>query len=556
MCDGLVRCIIIYMSFILRALRDKPVALYGLDDSSPFQDYSGYGRSASATGGTPATSVSLARGAQYSTVFSNTVQGTFESPVFKAGTERDSFSLEVWARVSTPSTSGQLQILGNQGQMDGLTINGTTIGFSTKYSDSSEAKATHDIQVARTVHIVGVHTFNANYLYVDGELVDEVSISDVQQSLSFAGTGGTLYSGITSTSMEVALNSVAIYSYALNGDIVAEHYDYGRDLPDADAVASSFGGDEILVSLTNSTKYMSETWDTEREWNLGVFSNTSIVNDELRPQFEGDVSLPGQWTGCVALDSSPTTLFAATATWSGEGAVVDVSLDNTTWTTIQRGVNIPLITPGFDPTGQQLLVRVSFPGGIADDESYFDWIEITLVKSGTTPSYSGRTLTLSGVSQKRDYTPLELSDDWGAYVASSGTITISADQSSAAVPVRTLELWIKRTSSSTAPTISVSGTMYQNGAANSSALVTDRWTLMHIVAPSDVTGTVTITGPAQVGQVSVYSSALSAGNIQDIYNQYVGNTRVPVIDSSTIQVSEPAAAANIYASDWSIIAAG
>lgn len=85
------------MTFVQRAQADKPLGLWQLDDSTPFQDYSGYGRTATLAG-TEIKHPSLVNGALYGVVVDRTNKASFDCPVFVAGKENDSFTLEAWVR--------------------------------------------------------------------------------------------------------------------------------------------------------------------------------------------------------------------------------------------------------------------------------------------------------------------------------------------------------------------------------------------------------------------------------------------------------------------------
>lgn len=545
------------MSFVLEALRNKPLALYLMDDTSPFQDYSGYNRTASAAGGTPPKHISLCKGAAFATVLGNSITATFASPVFNQGFEHQSFSLEAWVRVISPNaTPVEQQVLGNSGRMDGLTIKGTVVSFVTKYTTAPEARASYDLQQEQSVNLIGVHTKDKNSLFVNGELVSEVSLTEEQQADQFAPTSASLSSGSASSTQLIAVNGIGIYGSALDQVAAARHNLVGRNLPDGEEVVGSNEGDRIPLSLANANLFLDQWWSTEEDWKLADLSGVAVRDDRLVPQFDGDVSIHGEWLDTFALSTANTTsVYGVAFNWDGIGANIEVSLDGTTWEAVQRGVKVETIPAGFDPTNKVLLVRVTFPGGITNDESFLDNLNAVGLLTSTAPSVAGRVVSYVGATQEREYAPLTLHENWGVEIDAGGTVTISADTSDEASPARTLELWIKATGA-TNPTVSMTGTTYINGVAGSTTLPVDQWVLMHIVAAANVTGSITINGPAQVGQVGIYETALSASDVAGLYAQYVGTNTLRVGDNSLVQVAESANPVKIYAHDWSIQSSG
>lgn len=536
----------VVMNFVLTALQDRPQGLFQMDDTSPLQDYSGYNRVATATG-SPVEHAALVAGASYAPVL-GTYLPTYDVPVFKLPSE--SFTLSAW--VKQTSGTGEQQILGHTGQYDGLTINGTIVSFVTKYTAATEARCSFDLQTSRAVFVVGVHTEEKNSLYVNGELVSEVLLNDTQKSASFVT--GNVTSGETAGTSRMAVNNVAYYAYALSGDVVKRQYLAGMSVPPPDEVVVNSGGDYMPVSVEAFDTFLNQTWDTEEEWEAGQLQNVVVVDEQLVPQFDGDTSMPGSWLTSFDIESSNvTSIYGVNLNWDGEGATVQTSLDGTTWATATRGANIAAIPAGFNPTGKVLQVKVSFPGGIVNDESYLDHLNVVGFTTGTTRESDGRTLAYTLSHPESEYPHLEYHDNWGVDIKSGGSVVISADALES-LPARTLEVWIKRNGNT--PSISLTGDYYQNGILATSTLPDLSWVLLHVVAAADITGTITINGPAQIGHIGVYDTALTATQIANIYNAYVGRSVASVPDSSVLAITQVTNAAQIYAHDWSIQGAG
>jgi len=540
------------MTFVLDALRDRPQGIFQMDDTSPLQDYSGYNRTGTLTG-TLVKHTSLVKGAIYAPVLSSTSTVEFSSNVFKQGYEHEAFTLAVWCRVV--AGTGEQQVLGNSGQMDGITVNGTVVSFVTKYATAPEARCSFDTQHEQTVSVWGVHTESKNSLYVNGELVDEVDLTEAQQADTFVATTASLFSGATAGTQTIAVNAVAFYPRALSGQSISRQFNAGRITSSPERIVSAFAGNVVPVSMQNVQTFLNQEWRTSEDWSMGSLSNVSVVDNELVPQFDGDTSVPGYWYDSIAIASAGTTsIYGVVLDWDGEGVVVETSFTGATWGVQTRGRKVTTIAEGYDPTDKVLLVRVSFPGGILNDPAYLSSLKATGILSATTnPSSIGRTITYATATPEDDHEPLELHDNWGAGIYTGGSLAMSNDPNEGSA-VRSIELWIKRTG--TNPVISATGTYYQNGVIATDTLDSQEWTLMHITSPTNLTGTITIAGPAQVGQIVVYDRELSATEVADIYAAYTGSNVKRVTDTSIITITEPAQAADIYAYDWSITGAG
>lgn len=544
------------MTYTLDALQDRPLGLFQMDDSTPFTDYSGYDRVATATANAGST-VSLIKGASYGQVLHNTAVASFASPVFKQGSEAEPFTIGAWVKVVSPSGFSEQQVLGSPGQMDGLVINGNQISFVTKYLTAPEARCTYDLQTRRAVAVWGIHTKDKNMLYVNGVMVSEVNLTEEQQDDSFIATGTSLSSGASSGTQRISVNGVAFYPYALSAESILRQYNSGKDTPSIESISDTFSGDTLPVSTEVSKVFLNQWWQTEDDWTQAQLLNVAVLDSKLVPQFEEDTSVSGEWRDSFAIDSAnSTSIYGVVFNWDGEGAVVKVSLDGTSWETVSRGVKVTTIPTGFNPTDTVLQISVSFPGGIVNDTSYLDSLNAVGLLSNVSEVVQGRTITYNNATPEGEFRPMDHNDNFGVEIPTGGSIVVSADAAEA-TPMRTIEIWLKRTSASTNPTFSAAGaTIYQNGVNAGGTFTHDHWTLVHVVATADITGTFTITGPGQVGRVTVYDTALTATQITNIYNAYMGTNAVRVADASVINISEPATAATIYAHDWTIQGAG
>jgi hypothetical protein len=150
-----------------------------------------------------------------------------------------------------------------------------------------------------------------------------------------------------------------------------------------------------------------------------------------------------------------------------------------------------------------------------------------------------------------DYEPIAERDDFGIKLG-TGTLTLSADTQ--AINVNTISIWLKKLTA-TNPTISVAGTAYKNGAVGGT-LNQGEWAMYTITATAPITGTITISGDIQLGQVEIYDAVLSAQQIADLYAASVGVPILPAPDADVLTITNPNPSTRLYDYVWSISPAG
>lgn len=543
----------IYMTYLLSVLSEKPQGLWMMDDTTPFQDYSGYGRAGVINAGTATTAAALVAGAAFSQVFSNSNNAKFDSPVYVQGYESQAFSLEASIRLIDESGAPAVQkILSTTSNYDGLTVNGTVIGFSTQYLTAGTCLASYDIQTKRNVHIVGVHTNDKNQLYVDGVLVAETLMTVAQKADSYVATDGKLYLGFSTSTQKVAVNGLAVYSSPLNPIDINNHFLAARRTILADSIPQTFGGARIPLNIERASRFLRTTWDTLDDWNLGTVNQVSVVDGRLVPSLVAGVSVAGDWQAMVPLDYGLTSVYGVFLDWDSLNATVQISLDATTWETVVKRTKTTTIPDTFNPTGKDLFIKVSFAGGITDDPGYVDYLTITGLTTGTIPMFNTRTVTFTTpAAPMNDYEPIAERDDFGIKLG-TGTLTLSADTQ--AINVNTISIWLKKLTA-TNPTISVAGTAYKNGAVGGT-LNQGEWAMYTITATAPITGTITISGDIQLGQVEIYDAVLSAQQIADLYAASVGVPILPAPDADVLTITNPNPSTRLYDYVWSISPAG
>lgn len=505
----------------------------------------------------PATAASLTASAGYSSVFSNTAYAKFDSAVYRPGYESLPFTLEASIRVIDESGSTTEQkILSSSSNYDGITVNGTIIKFSTKYLTAGECAVTYDIQIKRNVHVVGVHTNDKNQLYVDGVLVGETGITAAQKIDAYVAGDGKLWLGTSTSAQQVSVNGLAIYPIALSDLVVKNHFTAARRTTLIETASATFNGVRYPMSLNLADAFVHQQWSTTEDWNIGTLNNVILINSQIIPLLVAGVSVAGNWQTGFPLDSSQkTSVYGLSLDWDGYGVVVQASLDGSTWETAVRGKKLALIPNAFDPTNKDLFIKVSFAGSISDDPSYIDNLSVVGFTTGLMPNIGGRDTTfVDPASPMTDYQPIEHRDNWGVKLG-GGSVTISADSTTDPVDMFTLNVWLKKFTS-TDPTFSISGTTnYKNGVSGGT-LNQGEWVMRTMTKATALTGNITITGDVQIGQIELFDHQLTAQEVADLYASSVGVYTSKATESDVLTITNPNPSTRIYDYSWAITSAG
>lgn len=470
------------MSYRLYAVKRNPLALWNLDDTAPFQEHSGTGYVGEVNPGStaPTKAASLVYGAEWSSVFDSTHVGRFTSPVFQQGMEHQSFALEAWVYPITRVVAdpvGPIKILSHTGIYDGLTIEGNVVKFTTKYLTADDSVCSFDLSMPRAAHVVGLHMPDYNALYVNGEEVDRVEITDAQKLDDFNdGATQYLYCGTTTTSAAVAVNGVAIYR-SIGIDGIKANYESGIRVTQQASVYPPYDATGFALNSGQGNAFMRFSWDSEEEFKNGLIDKVSISEEMIFPEYSDGVSVAGSWTGNVELTSTSNSIYGVMVEWSGLGVTVEGSLDATTWVTLDNRELVPMISPGFDPTDEALQIRVSFDGGLEDDPAYLESISLTGFVDNSFESVVNRDITATHPAVLRgDHQPILYREDNGVYL-NGATLSIGPDTSPESTENSVIELWIKPVSGAVTIEPPVS-TKYRNGVLDSTVPVGE-WSLLH-----------------------------------------------------------------------------
>lgn len=529
----------------------SPVSLWMLDDTTPFQEHSGSGNAAVVSAGTPTKSVPLVSGASFSSVFNNANRARFDNKLFTVGHEDRIFVLEAWILPVPKSDTGIQKVLSHEGaRNDGITVDGKVIRFGTSYVNFGDAFCEFDMQEYGLAHVVGIHTPDENELWVNGERVASVSITEDQRADSFDISSDYLYAGETTSTQELALNAVAFYN-SLSGEDIRRNYEAGIATLGQDSIFTQYGGSPLYLSIGDGSVFIEEEWVTGADFESGMKNNVEYSPERIRPAYDGDTSLAGDWTVSVPLDAQgDTSIYGVLISYTVNDATVEASLDGSSWTDVESGELLSIIPNGFDPTGEDLRVRVSFAGGVVDDPAYLDSLFIVGYRDNEVDNDMFRTVTISHPAALRNDREPNLYRDDNGVLLNGGTLTIGPDNSAEPEEAWALEVWVKVLSGTM--TTNFTGTKFRNGEAYTAPPVGE-WSLIHINNGADFAGNITIQGDLIVGQVNLYPEDVDA---ELIFKKYSGSDFVRYVDSDDVALSEAGTPTKVYTYDWSIDGAG
>lgn len=529
-------------------LRFKPRAYWKLDNTSPYTDYAGYSKTATLAG-TEQRGASLTTNCSFSQTVDSTRIITFGHSPFVNDKSIASFSLAVTMTPIYPtSTNAEQQVLSSPGQMDGITINGNTIYFTTIHKTTGSARCSYTLDYSKRVTILGVHTYAKNSLYIDGELVSEVDVTPEQALDAYLTTPTTLISGTTSSTQAFLLNEVAIYESALDGAAAKTIYD-DQTRGFIGNVPSTFGGDKVALSTAFRVPALAYSWTDAEDWDHAMQVNCIVDEDQLIPETRNGLSLDAQWITSVNMYNGSTVLNVSeiNVDYTGFGAVVSISFDGMNWTVINGS-----LAQSFNPFKKDLYVKVDFAAGL--DGAYLDNLYINLYTTNTVTTQSGKVVTYNiPATALREYPVQQLHAKWGVDIDTGGSVVVAHTSSIASV-----EYWIKMDAngliSDFRPMAGTSGTYYLNGVAvaNTFALKAGIW--YHVViVETTARADYTLKPGANYGMFAVYESLLTATQAANIYREYNGPITTTTSDTNALAVTENSTPALIYNTDYAVI---
>lgn len=415
------------------------------------------------------------------------------------------------------------------------------------------------------VHVVGVYDGIGMSLYVNGNIVDRISVEpgdfifDNPKMLSGVGQG------------RVVLDGLAIYHRSLQSSLIASHYNLGRDIK---AITDNLAALGASIYSFEDQQYMIEatkSWGIADRWEDGRFTDVTIQSNSLSG------AAGSEWHGIIPVPFSDT-IKRSRINWSGSGDfIVQTSIDNgSTWSVVDKRENVPGLLNGTDQ--YNIDVKIIFLG-----DAVVNNLEITLYTENTyTNNLSKRPAEFNGAVVTAYFThdQLEYRRYRGAKL-DGGQITILSDaRPDADNKIQSIDMWIKLEDTSNSYLISLESgeylkivsetfqsngmTLYINGIEGLSyTFESGEWIHLVIIFEAPVQGPLILGSNfnasgsnnfnGQIGSVSTYQFPLSVLDVARVYRSYFGGRRVGIQDASTISVVEGEGAWDLYNYDWSSV---
>ena len=357
------------MSYQLKVIKDYPIGFWPLDESSgtTAADSSGCGNNGTYVGSPASNMLPLIPGGVSGTKITNTAYITLPTSkdfygssvsnglANKYSSDND-FTLEVWISPSIQS-SLETAIFADSTDDIGLYWEKGDIVFKVSDTEQIRWAVTYS---KKSIHLVGVYSVNAIYLYIDGT---QVATKTLDPNFKFTNTTLDLQVGPTSDANDsFIVDAPAVYRYGLNSAAITRHYNDANYYIQPIHVVNPEEG--TLFSCSDKTNRIdfSYTYGVDATWDSLINSDT-YYDDR------------GKYIGFIPTDTAEAKsfivndfLFIPTESgfinskieWRNElGISVETSIDGTTYLPCVNGEAIPQYKKGSFDTSGLLYIRIT-----------------------------------------------------------------------------------------------------------------------------------------------------------------------------------------------------
>jgi hypothetical protein len=582
-----------------RIMLERPHSAWSLDTvAATYPDIAGGTNDALQVGNPAESYVALVAGAGGSIIVAD--DATIEYPNSVVTNDRGlrAFSLEAW--IKPINLDGPIVILGHD-LNSGLILDGFEIQFTLPFDVPYTCSYT--FKDVETYHVVGVFDGSSLLLYVNGVLQDTQALEPESIINGFgAFPQDELVTGDTAEIGQLlAIDSPALYSFSLTSAQIESHFLWGRRVRSVEEIVGGGLGTWHSFTDDRTSRTFVRTYASAADWETTKNEDVVISDDGVQPADDENLdSLPGTLDISVSLGEDGEQIHAIKIDWIAEGDyIVETSLDGTTYVPTTNHSLVAAVTQPFVIFDENVYARITFTGGVPDDESIVRSLTLTVYADEfASSSYASRIATLDGnvILAETHNEPIEQNDLRGARI-DGGSIVISEDaDADDPQDINAVELWVKfnvlsgafyvMDSRSTGTTTrarlhwngstmvidGLSGRIYVNGprieTLSSVVWETGRWYHIIITYTSDFNepvylgreydGSNDADTDMQIGHVAFYRNfplssepTVSDFTGQDVLDQYLGITRF-VIEDDAATVTEPADPADLYAYEWVI----
>ena len=269
----------------------------------------------------------------------------------------NSFSIEAWCAL--PANNVSATIVGDPSINTGIFYENGNIIFKVGTN-----KVEHTVSNAQAIHVVGIFQSNLLSLYVNGSIVDTLSLTSYQ----FSNEQATFKTGPCTG--RLVIDSVAFYRYALSNTQILNHYNEGIKEVNISQIVSIDAGYLFSMNTESMQRRFSYTYPVSKLWEELNISAEYLSSDQSY------VYIP-ESTGAKSFSFTdhfivPNYLGITTSQihWENDvkGILVEASINNVTWQTCVNGSPLPYFNKNDNQVSDILYLRVTLS---SDDSSRY-----------------------------------------------------------------------------------------------------------------------------------------------------------------------------------------
>jgi hypothetical protein len=363
------------MSYYLNVIKDNPLGLWPLDESSftTANDISGSGNHGSYTGSFSSNVMPLVYGGSFATkitsssyvtysvnknFYKNVGQGGFATSDYSD----NDFSLEIWFKQNIDNIL-PVPLLADSTNSIGLFYENGSIVFNIgtdnlKYKLSFSEKA---------MHVVGKYGVNNLEIYVDGRLVASKNIS----SFSFANSTVSFKSGPANSTDSFLIDAPAIYRYGLSSVQIYQHYYAGLDHTQPVHIVAPDDGLLLGLHGQNISPVFIYEYTKDYQWQLFLDENTYYDENKKFITFnQTDTAEAKQFViDDVFQLPSGVSISSSKIEWRGDKNIsVQTSVDGITYTQCTNGSSLPQFNKESYMGGTAVYVKITMTTADASED--------------------------------------------------------------------------------------------------------------------------------------------------------------------------------------------
>ena len=477
----------------------------------------------------PVFSSPLEYGNSHGIIFGNGSRGTYQSKIFSPGTEDVTTSISFTVD-NVNSGAGAVPIFASSSGT-GIYIDNGIITAIVEFNNGTFTKRLVDVLLPAAVKI-SISGYSIE-LYVNGQHYERVAIDSTLAGSGFKPGNGTITIGSTATSPTFLLSGLQINSEPYRDKLI---------IPELDFVTETSGGKSLDLGMRNEIENFS--FPDTMPWDFGMFTNVTIADGLYSIFNDTGVTVAGEWRTQIPLQpQTGNNIYGVSISWKGD-ALIETSINGTTWSTT---TNNSLVLLGNNPnvSDSSLHVRATFAGGLPVSQI----LKSLSVRKIATADIGNDLNTSVSVTYPAVAIPRP---DFGlgpTNIVNTASGSLRVTSGGFTEGDRTIQLLIKKSGNITLPT----GTVYVNGVTGS--IPDNVWSIVHIVADSNIPKPITIPANVQVAHMALYPYPLSQAEIQQIVAQAHGVNSVRINQGDEFNVVESFPVKS-FTHSWVIVSAG